>query len=240
MPPPFNIDNSNPTPSSFISAFPANEQANRTLIEEWLAWISDPATGFIRATVLPATERFPTGTKVPFHQTNAPTGWTKQTDTYINNSVVRAVSSSVINGGTQPFTGIFTANRIPAGTIGGTTAGHSLTNAQLASHTHSFSDTDTTSVTGVLSLGITTTPYVPGSTGSGSVILRGSVESGTSVVNTLTGGDHSHSVGVAGNTNSSGVGEAHSHGGAGLTFTGSPMDFAVRYVDLIIAAKDAP
>lgn len=53
MPPPFNIDNTSPNPNSVISAYPANEQANRTTIEEWLTWLSDPNTGLLEAQAIP-------------------------------------------------------------------------------------------------------------------------------------------------------------------------------------------
>lgn len=52
--PPFNIDDASPNPNDVISAFPANEQANRALIEEWLSFISDPATGLLKPAAFPS------------------------------------------------------------------------------------------------------------------------------------------------------------------------------------------
>lgn len=49
MAPPFNINNGSPIVSDLISAFPVNEQANRTTIEDWLTWLSDATTGFLKA-----------------------------------------------------------------------------------------------------------------------------------------------------------------------------------------------
>lgn len=238
MPPPFNIDNTSPNPSSLISAFPANEQANRGLIEEWLTFISDPVTGKLKLSAFPDGGTFPSGTRMIFNQTAAPVGWTKQTSDTITNSALRAVNGTVGSGGTSSFTVAFSASRTPAGTIGGTTQGHSLTNAELAAHTHSFSDTDTTSTTGGLSLGITTTRIAP-STASGSTILTGTIVTGTETTNTQSGAAHNHNVGFAGTTGPSGAGTAHTHAlGANATFTGTPMNFDVKYTDVIIAQKD--
>lgn len=60
------------------------------------------------------------GTRMPFNQTAAPTGWTK--DTTINDSLMRIVSGTVGSGGTQDFSAF---NEITS------TAAHSLTYAQL-------------------------------------------------------------------------------------------------------------
>lgn len=64
---------------------------------------------------------FPIGTRCYWDQDNAPTGWTR--DTSVNDRVIRVVSGSLSDGGTW--------------TVGGVTAdGHSVTIAQMASHTH--------------------------------------------------------------------------------------------------------
>lgn len=43
----------------------------------------------------------PSGTRMPFNQTAAPTGWTK--DTTFNDSIMRVVSGAVSNGGSNAF-----------------------------------------------------------------------------------------------------------------------------------------
>ncbi len=50
--PPFLIDESAPSPSSFISSYPANEQTNRDIIEDWLLTISTNM-GVLRADAMP-------------------------------------------------------------------------------------------------------------------------------------------------------------------------------------------
>lgn len=72
---------------------------------------------------------FPSGTRMLFQQTAAPTGWTK--DTTHNNKALRLVSGSVSNGGTVAFTSAFTSKTV-AGTVGNT----ALTIAQMPLHGH--------------------------------------------------------------------------------------------------------
>lgn len=72
----------------------------------------------------------PSGTKMLFAQTAAPTGWTK--DTTNDNAALRVVSGAVGSGGTVDFTTAFTSRSI-TGTVGATT----LSVSQIPSHTHS-------------------------------------------------------------------------------------------------------
>lgn len=72
---------------------------------------------------------FPTGTKMLFIQTAAPTGWTK--DTTHNNKALRVVSGAAGSGGTVAFTTAFASTAV-AGSVGSTV----LTEAQMPSHNH--------------------------------------------------------------------------------------------------------
>lgn len=74
------------------------------------------------------TPAFPAGTRMVFHQTAAPTGWTKLTNTQYNNAAMRMTTGVVGTGGVDDFTTVFSASR--------STAGHALTVAQLPPHTH--------------------------------------------------------------------------------------------------------
>lgn len=69
----------------------------------------------------------PSGTRMPFNQTAAPTGWTK--DTTFNDSIMRVVSGSVSNGGSTAFS-----------TFNGQTAtsAYTLTTADIPSHSHTY------------------------------------------------------------------------------------------------------
>jgi hypothetical protein len=79
---------------------------------------------------------FPSGTKLIFAQTAAPTGWTK--DTTHDNKALRVVTGSASSGGTVAFTTAF-ASKSVAGTVGSTT----LSIAQIPSHTHSYTGNST-------------------------------------------------------------------------------------------------
>jgi hypothetical protein len=72
---------------------------------------------------------FATGTRMSFQQTSAPTGWTKDTTSGINDSILRLVTGSVSSGGTTAFS---TWN---AQTASGATT---LSTAQIPSHTHTY------------------------------------------------------------------------------------------------------
>jgi hypothetical protein len=69
------------------------------------------------------------GSLVTFQQTTAPTSWTKQTTH--NNKALRVVSGTASSGGSTAFTSVFTS-RTPSGTVNN----HTLSVAELASHTH--------------------------------------------------------------------------------------------------------
>ena len=78
---------------------------------------------------------FPSGTKMLFQQSNAPTGWTK--DTAHNDKALRVVSGSAGSGGTNGFKSRFGQDQIDVtSTISGQTAGHAITEAQMPSHNH--------------------------------------------------------------------------------------------------------
>jgi hypothetical protein len=72
-----------------------------------------------------------------FQQTAAPTGWTKDTTAAIDNSAMRLVTGSVVNGGSVNFTTAF-ASQTPSGTVSvsGSAGSTTLTTPQIPSHTH--------------------------------------------------------------------------------------------------------
>jgi hypothetical protein len=73
------------------------------------------------------TPEFPSGTRMAFQQTSAPTGWTKVTDAAYNNVAFRLITGTVSSGGTVDFTTAFGA------AVTGSTV---LTVAQLPPHAH--------------------------------------------------------------------------------------------------------
>lgn len=138
-----------------------------------------------------ASGPIPAGTKMLFAQTNAPTGWTK--DTIHNNKALRVVSGTASSGGTVAFTSAFAAQAV-SGTVGSTT----LTVDQIPSHTHAVGVTFQT-----VDAGGSATFYIPDINGSNDTT-------------TATGG-----------------GQSHTH-----SFTGTSINLAVQYVDVIIATKN--
>lgn len=137
----------------------------------------------------------PSGTLMLFHQTAAPSGWTK--DTSHNNKALRLVNGTVSSGGSSPFT----------------TALGSRTIAQANLPNVNFTVTDTRVLKTSFYKQTTTTP---GGGGTFS-FFNNDAASDTDMPTT---GVVSGSISAA-------------SGGSGTA-----MDFAVQYVDVIIASKD--
>jgi len=148
---------------------------------------------------------FPSGTKMLFQQTSAPTGWTK--DTTHNNKALRVTNGTVGTGGNASFNTVFGLTA---------TNNHTLTVAQMPSHSHSTSNSGNHSHSfnrrGLYSGGNYTNDAASGANGSGYTWAQG----------TNGAGDHSH------NTNNAGSSQGHSHG----------IDLRVQYIDVIVATKD--
>jgi hypothetical protein len=153
---------------------------------------------------------FPAGTAMMFVQTAAPTGWTKSTTH--DNKALRVVSGTASSGGSVAFTTAF-ASQTPAGsvsitTVSGSAGSTTLTTPQIPSHSHPVST------------------FASGMGGSGQFARSASTY---------------NTAGMRG-TNAAGGDGGHTHpfsftSGSG-TFTGTAINLAVQYVDVIIATKD--
>lgn len=197
----------------------------------------------------PGSESFVAGTLMLFQQSSAPTGWTKQTTH--NDKVLRVVSGAAGSGGSTAFTSVFTsrtpsgsvsvsgsntggsiANTTDTGSVSGSNSGGSVSNTTLAesqipSHSHRLSMVS------------------PDASGGDTVLRYSGGYTNTRLNTDATGGGTAHSHGF---TNPSWSGtismNAHSHTftnptwSGSASFSGSSMDFAVQYVDLIIASKN--
>ena len=206
---------------------------------------------------LTGVQPFPSGTKMLFQQTAAPTGWTKVTSS-VDNKALRLVSGTVGSGGNATFTGAF-ASYTPGGNIAATanatasfsanattgnsgantssvsTSGnvnnHTLSNNQMPSHSHSTN------------LGSYNFSY-----GDSNRIMKGPTSGSFNQGTNNTGGGGSHSHGFSGSSHSHSVNNhTHSVSVSGTTgnhthtsgaFSGTARDFAVQYIDVIIASKD--
>lgn len=207
---------------------------SRTLLDD-----ADAATWRATLGITEVTE-IPSGSKMLFQQTSAPTGWTK--DVTHNNKALRVVTGTASSGGSVAFTTAFAsqavtgsnAGTVDTGTVGGTT----LTDAQMPSHTHTFSAT--TSTNGAHNHAPASgTNFIANGGGGGMNTGTTSNILNTSSV-TTTNGDHTHT--VSGTTSVAGADSSHTHSltmnSHTHTFTGNSINLAVQYVDLIIATKD--
>jgi len=145
---------------------------------------------------------FPTNTTMLFVMAAVPTGWTRVTTH--NDKALRIVSSvGAGSGGSATFSAVLT-NR-------------TILEANLPSHTHTFSAT----------------------TSSDGAHQHTYLSPNTSSTNTTTGGGGSRLVDAVGAlTDSQG---AHTHTVSGTTSavgSGTAMNFAIQYVDALIGSKD--
>jgi hypothetical protein len=182
---------------------------------------------------------FAAGTAMMFVQTAAPTGWTKSTTH--NNKALRVVSGTASSGGSVAFTTAF-ASQTPAGSVStsvsvsagtlavsaGTlaTSSTTLTTSQIPAHAHRITPAGTLS---------SQNNFYNTFNGTGFEVSLFS-NSGTAkqgVDNTGGGGSHTHT--LNGSPSLSGSPSVTS---ASSTFTGTAINLAVQYVDVIIATKD--
>ena len=171
---------------------------------------------------------FPSGTRMLFQQTTAPTGWTK--DTSNNNIALRVTSGSVSTGGTLTFTQAFNSVRTVDGTVGGT----AITVSQMPSHNH----------------GVTDPKHAHGINDPGHVHnVQAAREEGdkaenddkdkefatddTRTTDSRTTGITIRNQGTGISINNKGSGQTHNH-----PFTGTDLDIGVKYIDTIIAQKN--
>jgi hypothetical protein len=208
---------------------------------------------------LTGVEAFPSGTRMLFHQSAAPTGWTKDTSSH-NNKAIRCVTGSVSSGGSNSFTTAFGNRTVSvsgttgntnatisgSGTTGntnasisgsGTTGNTSLSLAQLPSHNHPVSVSDTVGNVGAGSSGgnsIASYTQIGGYIGHTSTRFQSQKSQ-----NQGSGSSHNHSFSFSGSSN-------HNHS---FSFSGSSnhshsfsasgtADINVQYFDVIIAQKN--
>lgn len=171
----------------------------------------------VTSAVLGNTAVFASGTKILFQQTSAPTGWTK--DTTHNNKALRVVSGAASSGGTVAFTTAF-ASQAVSGSVG-TSGATTLTTAQMPAHGH---EVTINSFAG--DLGFT----AGNGGGDGSWYGFSDAADGPNHQGNPYGGNS------GAYARSTGGGGSHTHSGG--TFTGTAIDLAVQYVDIIIATKD--
>jgi hypothetical protein len=134
-----------------------------------------------------ATSEFTSGTVMLFVQTAAPTGWTKSTAN--DNKALRVVSGTASTGGSTSFTSAFGTPSV-SGSLSGTVGNHTLTTAQIPSHTHTIGFRQPASSGGTVidssTDGNTAQTTNTGSTGGGGShnhSFSGSLSSATAAIN---------------------------------------------------------
>ena len=128
---------------------------------------------------------FPSGTRMAFQQSSAPTGWTQDT-TVTGDSLMRIINSGTAGSGGSTAFSTFNSQTV----VGSTT----LTSAQIPSHTHSVTDpghnhTYTTYANQLPQTGSSTNCWYGTSTAN-----TGTSFTGISIQNTGGGGSHNHSI----------------------------------------------
>lgn len=111
---------------------PINGADSYTIPANYTAIITSDGTEFFLMLVFndvpPTVPAFPSGTKMIFHQTTAPTAWTKIVSSVYNDAALRSTTGTVGTGGVNAFT-------TALGT-GQNTGGHALTIAEMPPHNH--------------------------------------------------------------------------------------------------------
>ena len=214
-------------------------------------------TAYVRTAITNASP-FPSGTKMLFQQTSAPTGWTKVTSG-VDNKALRVVSGTAGSGGSNAFSNtlasrsitanadnttitgnVSVANQTQTGNVsvsianastGGTVNSHTLSINEIPSHTHGM-------VSGNYYSSSPRRAAVNNYRNQGYNAQTEAAGGGGGHSHGFTGGSHSH------NANASFSGDTHNHN---ATFTAAAhnhsinvtnLDLAVAYLDVIIASKD--
>jgi hypothetical protein len=158
-----------------------------------------------------AATGFASGTVLIFAQTAAPTGWTKNTSTG-DNSALRVVTGAASTGGSVAFTTAF-ASQTPTGSVSissvtGSAGATTLTTPQIPAHSHT-----TVSFDG------------PGQPTRRIGFTNGTVPGANTTASNNTGGGGSHD-------------HPFSFSSGSGTFSGTAINLAVQYIDVIRATKD--
>jgi hypothetical protein len=196
-------------------------------------------------------DALPSGTKMLFQQTAAPTGWTK--DTTHDNKALRIVSGTAGSGGSVAFTTAFASRQVTgttdsatatnnaatavnnSATAGGTVGDHTLTLAQVPSHQHFIARNVNSSIS-LSSANVLARVYTPGNTqgydlsgtsGTADIGRTNSQGGNGAHSHSFTGASHNHTQEAHNHTQN-----AHTH-----TLTGAAIDLTVQYVDVIICTK---
>jgi hypothetical protein len=166
------------------------------------------------------TNPFPVGTRMPFAQSSAPTGWTQDVSDNADNRMLRVVNTA--GGGVAGTHSPVLNSVVPSHTHGFTTG--------TVSSDHSHYVSGSTSSSGSHSHA-TSIPKVGGDGATFGVVPL--AQYGTASYTSSDAGSHSHSFGAQ----TGGISANHTHSGS--TDNGSSQtNWQPRYIDLIICTKN--
>ena len=177
-------------------------------------WVATSANG-VKGEKGEDISSIPSGTRMLFQQTSAPTGWTKVTSG-VDNRALRLVSGTAGTGGSNGFTNVLTST---VTTSNGDVQGHALTTAQMPEHYH-FAFRSGNHGQRRNGSNMSANNYPGSGSGAGNLYESYNISASGSVSN-------------VGRTSSRGSGSTHDHG-----FTNPNFNLNVAYTDVIIAAKD--
>ncbi len=208
-------------PATFQGAVTLDDNATFSNATKTLTLSKNPTAAMHAAPKAYVDLAMPSGARLLFAMSAAPTGWTRDTTDLANNRMLRVVSGGPGNSGAGTDSPIL-MDKVP-------------------SHTHAFSTSsfDTShshSVTG--NTGNESNDHThlfPGGGSSSGVPAGSGVETGVAYTRATFGVSANHTHAFTANTNSQGG--AHNH--TGLTnANGSASNWSPRYLDLILCTKD--
>ena len=181
------------------------------------------------------TNLLPSGTRLVFHNSSAPTGWTR--DTSINDTALRVVSGSTGSGGSTGFTSALGSPSVSgsvslsgepgSGNLSTSISGNvnigstTLSTSQMPSHSHSFPVADGFQFYANTNA-ITTSSQVSDTSGVGTNSTGGS-------------GSHNHN---AGHNLSGSISGSPDRGTLSASLSSASTSINVKYQDVILAQKD--
>jgi len=203
-----------------------NGAANRTLSSQYQSetYVCDGVKWIVESEYNNSIEA---GTTMIFHQDAAPTGWTKDVASTLDNHALRIVTSTAWSSADSTgnsFTSVFGSGK--------TTGNVTLTWEQSGTAAHNHSNGSYTAATGSSAHtheqsrfadagGVGTPDGIGASQGSGGTTATG--------LDTQSGGGHTHDItGTSSNNSAVDAGSAHNH----------TMAVDVDYVSMILATKD--
>ena len=210
-------------------------------------------TAFVTTAVASA---FPSGTRLPFAQAAAPTGWTQDTTDNANNRMLRVVAGTGngVGGSASPILNnvVSSHTHTQQGTFGTSTvdinhthgfSGSYTTNGQSVTHSHAVSDPGHAHGPGAGSafMGVPNQGQGGRTDGSQASNFSATAAAATGISIGDASVDHNHTVSISGTSATMNSNNTHNHTVtvSGTTaVNGSASDWAPRYIDLIICAKN--